>query len=165
MRWHQITEGRVVTEAQVGTPISIDLVPRSVKEDIITLMLSNCPRFEDYWMKEHGIMSFNETYVAQFFFGTEDLDDDSLDDMTFTVTPLVLNPNEINNTNRSVSDNVVAKYAALSTPPPPILVIREGQGWKIIEGGHRIAAAKLRGSETIRAYDVTDLCNMDFEGL
>lgn len=158
----------LITEA-VMQRVSIEQLPYETKQDIIVMLLDNCPPFEEYWMKHEGIMSFNETYVSQFIFGYE-IDyhpegDGAGDENWFPVDILTLSPDEIDNTNRSVSNNVVAKYAALYTTPPMILVKREGSGWKIVEGGHRLAAAKLKGSKTIKAVDVTIFFNTDYEAL
>ncbi len=146
--------------------IPVDSLPRETKEDILALLLVNCPPFEKYWMEHHGVMSFVESYVSQFVFGDEDLDDvGGYDGDTFKVSKLVLNPQDIDNAKRSVSDMVVGKYTALTTKAPPILVRRVNNGWRIAEGGHRIAAAKARGDKSIEAYDVTVFYTADYESL
>jgi hypothetical protein len=156
-------------EAHLIKKVGVDSLPYETKQDILAMLLVNCPAFEDYWMEEHGVMSFNQTYVSQFIFGYE-IDhhpdgDGSEDENWFPVSIIDLAPDEIDNTNRSVSDNVVAQYAKMTTTPPLILVRRQGTGWRIVEGGHRIAAAKIRGVETIRAVDVTIFFETDWSAL
>lgn len=142
-----------------ATTISIDDLPLSAKQDIIDMLLTNCAPFERYWMKTHGVMSFIESYVSQNVFGTEDLahskEEGYGDGQHFRVAVFPIDPNEIDNSRRSVSDSQVGKYAALSTAPPPILVVKTARGWRIAEGGHRLAAAKQNGAKTIIAVDVS----------
>lgn len=149
--------------------MGIDLLPFSVKQDIIVMLLENCPPFEEYWMASRGIMTFNETYVSQAIFGYEieyhPEGDGDPDPNWFPVEVFDIDPQEIDNSMRNVSDNVVGKYAALTTTPPPILVKPEGSRWKIVEGGHRLAAAKRNGAKSIRAVDVSIFFTTDYKEL
>lgn len=146
--------------------ISIDDLPITAKQDLITMLLTNCPAFKEYWMREQSIMSFTETYVAQFIFGTEDLQHSAQKgyaDQPFEVRAVALHPHEIDSEDRPVSDNVVTRYAALTTEAPPILVRRIGTKWRIVEGGHRLAAAKANNAKTISAYDVSVFFEVDWD--
>lgn len=49
------------------------------------------------------------------------------------------------------------RYASMSTEAPPILVRRDRNGWHIIDGNRRAAAAQMRGDGTVRAIDASDL--------
>lgn len=163
-KWIDIAKSCPLVES-VGHKININDLPLAAKHDIIDMLLTNCPDFKEFWTREHGIMSFNETYVAQFIFGTEDLLNASTkgySDQPFAVRELSLDPQEIDNRDRPVSDNVVQRYAALATEPPPILVRRFGTGWNLVEGGHRLAAAKATRN-MIRAYDVSMFFEIDWD--
>ena len=45
--------------------------------------------------------------------------------------------------------NIVRRYAAMTTPFPPIKVRAAGNNYEVCDGGHRLAAARLRGDEWI----------------
>ncbi|MFH0838960.1 MAG: hypothetical protein V1893_02120 [Candidatus Omnitrophota bacterium] len=53
---------------------------------------------------------------------------------------------------RSTDREKVDRYAALTTEASPIIVITRGTKHRIIDGLHRLKAAKERGDATIRAY-------------
>ncbi len=148
MRWIELTENQ---------KISVDDVSDSVRADIIDFLLTNAPEFKKYWLDTHGVMSFDEAYVAQFVFGyelgsnsTQGFGNDAL-----KITKLTLDPNEI--VGKDYSPTVANKYAGLNTDPPPILVYRDGNQWKCAEGGHRHAAARITGIKSISAFDITHL--------
>lgn len=149
-----------------STIMSIDALAFTTKQDIIVMLLENCPEFEAAWMRHEGESSFDETYVSQVIFGYEieyHPKQSSNDLNWFPVTVIQIDPNEIENAERSVSDNVVAKYAALKTAPPMILIKKTGKGWHIVEGGHRLAAAKMNGAKTISAVDVSVFFATDWD--
>ena len=161
MRYREIIEN-------VEQGVSIDMLPASVKQDILDMMLGpNGPEtFEPFWMKTYGVMSFTETYLSQFFFGDENLHETGgYDGDTIKVNMLELNPRELYSENRGVSDLAVSNYAAMSTTPPPVLARREGDRWKLVEGGHRIAAAVQRGTSKVRVVDVTSFWATDWENM
>lgn len=55
-------------------------------------------------------------------------------------------------TKSGLDGSLVAKYAAMDSLPPPILVIRSGNAFKIVDGHHRVAAAKRNGVEKILVF-------------
>lgn len=59
--------------------------------------------------------------------------------------------------NGGTSPLAVDNYAALNSKAPPVLVEKTDKGWKIVEGRHRLAAARKRGDTNISAVDVTGL--------
>jgi hypothetical protein len=132
------------------------MLPAATKADILDMCLgpNGPPEFEKFWMDTHGVMSFNETYVSQFLFGEEDLNKTG-GGGALSVAEVKLSPSALDNSRRSVSDLVVGQYTRLRTKAPPILVRQTAKGWKLVEGGHRLAAAKARGDQTIDAIDVT----------
>lgn len=58
---------------------------------------------------------------------------------------------------RGIDASVAQEYAGRETPLPPILVRREGRGWHVIDGNHRIEAARQRGLAEIEVQDASDL--------
>ncbi len=60
-------------------------------------------------------------------------------------------------TGKQTSQKVVEDYAAQPAGGPRILVEKVDGKWKLIEGGHRLAAAKARGDKTILALDMTGM--------
>ena len=50
------------------------------------------------------------------------------------------------------SSKLIDKYAKLTTEYPPIILDDAGFGVEIVDGFHRVAAAKKRGDKTIKAY-------------
>jgi hypothetical protein len=44
---------------------------------------------------------------------------------------------------------LVARYAAMTTPMPPIRIVKVPGGFWVSDGGHRLAAARMRGDELI----------------
>jgi hypothetical protein len=146
--------------------VSVDMLPAVVKQDILDMLLgpNHPPGFEKFWMAEHGIMSYDETYVSQFLFGDENLTKTGgYDGNTIKVRFVALNPAVLDNSRRSVSDRVVSQYSKLTTSAPPILVRQEQGAWKLVEGGHRLAAAKARGDKVIQGVDVTTFFTMTAE--
>ena len=55
-------------------------------------------------------------------------------------------------TKTELDESMVAKYAAMDSLPPPILVIRSGNALKIVDGHHRVAAAKRKGVEKVLVF-------------
>lgn len=75
-----------------------------------------------------------------------------------------MNPLDIDNKGRSVSSQFVERYKKQleHSEAPPIIVAKNDNGqFKIIEGGHRLAAAKEAGVKNIATIDVTELLNVD----
>lgn len=67
-------------------------------------------------------------------------------------------PESINDVGRKVSDRLVEQYQKMrdTSEPPPILVRRDDSGqFSIVEGGHRLQAAKRSGAKDIPVVDVT----------
>lgn len=146
--------------------VSIDMLPASVKADILDMCLGpNGPKaFEEFWVSTHGIMSFDESYVSQFLFGDENLNvTGEYGGDTIRVNELELDPRVLFNDRRSVSDLAVGKYAALSTTAPPVLARRTPSGWKLVEGGHRVAAAVRRQDVLVNVVDVSAFFDMTIE--
>lgn len=82
--------------------------------------------------------------------------------------PEPVNPLQINDTGRLVSEPVVKQYQQMlkSSEAPPILIRRDESGAAhIVEGGHRLQAAKREGAGQIKAVDITDLLAMKPEHL
>jgi hypothetical protein len=48
-----------------------------------------------------------------------------------------------------IDDDKVEEFAALTTPFPPIVVGKDGE---VIDGGHRLLAARKRGDTTLPVY-------------
>ena len=46
----------------------------------------------------------------------------------------------------------IERYASLDTEAPPIVVVEKPEGYHVIDGHHRLEAAKIRGEGTISAY-------------
>jgi len=65
---------------------------------------------------------------------------------------LLVNPNTIRESEWYISDDMVADLASSSKQFPPIVIDRQGS---IIDGGHRLAAAKLRGDKNILVFKPT----------
>ncbi len=147
-----VTYGVDHINEDVGQAVCIDDVPDSVKADIIDMMLART-NFEAAYHAEYGVYPTDEDVKGELF---------GLAKCPFSITPLKLSPKEISNAKRSVSDKVVQQYRGMTTTPPPILVRKEGRGWKIVEGGHRLAAAQLSGREMLDAYDVSAFFDVDW---
>ena len=75
----------------------------------------------------------------------EDFEDD--DRVYGTFKCLEMNPQDIEDSEWDVSDHKVKKLMTITQPFPPIVLNKFG--W-IIDGGHRLAAAKLRGDAKIK---------------
>ncbi len=156
------THRAIVSRKAAPAPVAetkgmgIDMLPAATKADILDMCLgpNGPPAFEQFWVDTHGIMSFTESYLSQFLFGDENLNKTG-GGGALNVEVLQLSPDQLDNSRRSVSDLVVGQYTALRTKAPPILVRREGAEWKLVEGGHRLAAAKARGDNTVDAVDVS----------
>jgi len=58
---------------------------------------------------------------------------------------------------RDLSADKIAAYAKIETVPPEIIVRRNGAGWHVIDGRHRIAVARQRGDDDIAALDASSL--------
>jgi hypothetical protein len=73
------------------------------------------------------------------------------------VPEVSLNPSEIE-TSKATSPAAVASYAKLSGAAAPRVLVEKVDGkWRLIEGGHRLAAAKQRGDNAVRALDMTGM--------
>jgi hypothetical protein len=155
----------LIEEARPITSVDVDQLPASAKADILDMFQSDNgpPAFEEFWMADNGIMSFNDTYISQFIFGDENLNVQGEGGGLFMVNCLTLDPRVLYSPRRSVSDLAVDKYAAMTTKAPPVLVRKVSKGWKLVEGGHRLAAAVKRGDTSIDAIDVSVFFNMTVE--
>ena len=49
----------------------------------------------------------------------------------------------------------VSRYAGMTADAPPIIVRRDGDGWRIVDGHRRLMAARRRGDGDIAALDAT----------
>lgn len=58
---------------------------------------------------------------------------------------------------RGVDSATVRDYASRTTQAPPILVRRDRNGWHLIDGNHRLEAARSRGDTQIDALDASSL--------
>ena len=155
----QYYQGEIKTKTDDGY-ISIDSLNETEKQDIIDALFSE--RFKgfnlDVW-EEIGnkVSSYTDEYIADEIFGQQN---------PIVVKRLSLSPNDIDNKNRSVSDKAVSQYQdMLSQSDAPAILIskKDGGGWKIIEGGHRLKAAQMSGKKSINAIDVTELEGMDWK--
>jgi len=50
--------------------------------------------------------------------------------------------------------DLVRMYAAMTTTPPPIKIRAVGDHYEVADGGHRLAAARLRGDEWIPTIEL-----------
>lgn len=51
-------------------------------------------------------------------------------------------------------EGIVARYAAMAPgTAPPITLRKEPKGWRVVDGGHRLAAAIRRGDEFINTRE------------
>lgn len=148
--WINLIEGDI-------NSVEIDMLPAATKADILYMCLGpNGPAsLKNFWLETYGIMSFAESYLSQSLFGSENLNKKGSGGIDLHVKFVELPVETLDNKHRSVSDFVVKNYSLLQTKAPPILVRREGEEWKLVEGGHRLAAAKSRGDERIDAVDVS----------
>lgn len=152
---------------EISSAVNISRLPAVVKADILDMCLGpNGPSsLREYWLDTYGVMSFNETYLAQALFGFENLNRTS-DDGVVEVSYVTVKIDELYNPNRSISGFITDRYSKLATEAPPVLVRRDSSGWKLVEGGNRTAAAKIRGNEFIRAIDVSAFFGpVDWEAL
>jgi hypothetical protein len=60
-----------------------------------------------------------------------------------------INPIEIDSSEWDIDDDKVNEYAAISTQFPPIVIDQNGS---IVDGGHRLEAAKQRGDDYIAVF-------------
>lgn len=60
---------------------------------------------------------------------------------------LEMNPNDIEESEWHIDDDKIRQLSQSKKPFPPIVL--NSNGW-IIDGGHRLAAAKLRGDSKIK---------------
>lgn len=147
-------------------PMSIDMAPPSVKADIVDMVLGpHGPQsFLEYYGEAYGVNPTGED-VSSFLFGSSDLSKTGeLFGASLNIHPVSISPKQIYSGSRSVSDAVVLRYSkADSKTIPPVLVRKQGQEWKLIEGGHRVAAAMAAGWPVIPAYDVSSFWETDWE--
>lgn len=140
--------------------VALDALPATAKSDILDMLLGpNGPKaFEKAWVDYHGVASFNDTYVAQTLFCSENLSNSGncVEPVMMLGSPEPISVSNISAKDRGVSNSVVSAYAGMSADTsPPILVRKSGDEWVLVEGGHRLMAARMRGSDTIMAYDVS----------
>lgn len=58
---------------------------------------------------------------------------------------------------RDLSAGKIADYVDMETTAPAIIVRRNGSGWHVIDGRHRIAVSRQRGDADILAIDASCL--------
>jgi hypothetical protein len=136
----------------------VDDLSAHEKADLVqSLAVEFIPGFNmDHWQEVFGgVDRYTDDQIGQQLFGLTD---------PLTVRRVSLNPREIDNKNRATSPNAVRDYKKQlkKSKAPAILVRKEGDMWKIVEGGHRLKAAQEAKAESIDAIDVTDLANMDW---
>jgi hypothetical protein len=133
-------------------------MPESVRQDVGTAILTRdaytqtTPYMDAWEAAGRSLDDFNETQIIEVLRG--------IDDLRLQVERI--NPQTVNDQGRAVSDAVVEQYRKMldDGDAPPILVRRDADGnLEVIEGGHRLQAAKRAGRDEIDAVDVTDLLN------
>jgi hypothetical protein len=128
-------------QASPGNAVEYDSLPDETKGDIAAWLHENVPALRDEWSPEH---------VNQ-----------ELADLT---DPVVLNivqlpVKRLLPKDRAVSKIAVDKYSKMPGQTAPPIVVANG---KLLEGGHRVAAAVKRGDATITAIDITPLTKVDW---
>lgn len=155
----ELLEHDLLMDAGANERISVDELNDSERADLVlALATERIPGFNmDVWERQFGeVQSYTDDQIAQQIFGLTD---------PLTVSRITLDPREINNTNRATSDRAVATYSEMlkTSPTPPALIVAKVEGvWKILEGGHRLRAAKESGLTAVNAIDVTPLMGMDW---
>ncbi len=139
-----------VAEPQAANLVEVDELTAQEQEDLVTALLEG--RSESF--SAAAGESYTEESLRQELFGLVD---------PLMVRRLTLPLDAVSAAGRAFSESVAASYARLSTKAPAILVKREGDGWALVEGGHRHEAAVLRGDALIDVVDVTDILQMDWE--
>lgn len=145
-----------LVEFVIRRSVEVDHLPDQVKADIVDMMMTRNTGFIAAYEAEYGRHSLSDENVRGEIFGVNS---------PIRVDVLNLNPKDIDSEGRQVSDLAVQNYVDMlqDSSPPPVLVRHNGVGWQIVEGGHRLAAAKAAGVGMIGAVDVTDFFQRDWE--
>lgn len=146
-----LAQSAVPAAAPAAVLIEVDELSAQEQEDLVTALLEG--RSDSFSRATSG-ESYSEEYVRQELFGLQD---------PLMVRRLTLPLEAISAAGRSFSGSVAAAYAGLSSKAPAILVKRDGDGWALVEGGHRYQAALIRGDALIDVVDVTDILQMDWK--
>ncbi len=148
------SEVRALPEKQQpGRRVTVDELSNFEKAEIVTAISAGRSPSATKALKEI-IGGISDQAIKDNIFGLVD---------PLTVNRIEISPKTIDNKGRGISQEEVKRQAALKTEAPAILVRRQGDGWRIVEGGHRLAAAQTRGDTTINAIDVTALLDMDWQ--
>lgn len=125
------------------TLVALDDLPEETREDIVMWLLEELP------------------IVSKNGWDAYDLRANLFDLVDPPKVPLFkVNPNAVlAHPDRGVSTSVVQKYAAMPGDPPPIVL----DGKKLLEGGHRLMAARLNRRPWIMAVDIAFLIRMDWK--
>lgn len=59
---------------------------------------------------------------------------------------------DMDNVSDPDSQSLVLSYSKLNTCPPPIIIVLGENGYRIIDGYHRVGAAILMGKKKLKAY-------------
>jgi hypothetical protein len=122
--------------------IQIEQLPRETQVEIASVLFEEVPELADHWSWE---------YTLQEITGLPDPLVLSLEESNLSTLPSTLN----------VSPIATEKYRRLflrGQKPPPILLNQT----KILDGCHRIAAARLAGQPTLNALQIHPLITMDW---
>jgi hypothetical protein len=121
------------------TRIGIDSLPRESHDDIVMWMTETMPERGDEYSIRHNLIGI--------------VDEPFLVAALIPVSEIEVSPT------RGVSELAVKNYSARpSHSAPPIIL----NGLRLLEGGHRLAAAKLRGDASIYAVDIKPLIDMNW---
>lgn len=143
---------RLIESVQIQD-MCVDDLPMQTKHDIVDMLIEQPTGFADSYKETYGEYSLRDENVFDEIFDVG---------CPIRVNVFKIDPMEIDNTNRGVSDDVVSHYQTLKTMAPPVLIRQTENGWKIVEGGHRLAAAKANHTPLIQAVDVTEFFETDW---
>ena len=145
--------GALPKKQQPGRRVTVDELSNFEKGEIVTAISAGRSPSATKAFKEI-IGGISDQAIKDNIFGLTD---------PLTVHRIEISPTTIDSEGRGISPEEVQRQATLMTEAPAILVRRQGDGWRIVEGGHRLAAAQTRGDTTIKAIDVTALLDMDWQ--
>lgn len=163
-----VAEG-VVSPAAAARPVAPEMpsfadLPQTAKEDAALAIFNKdaygkTAPYMDAWEKAgRSLDNFDEANILKTL-------EQNASNLKFKIE--TLNPKEIKNlsidgvSERSVSRNFVEKYKDMlnTSEAPPILISRDASGKPfVVEGGHRLQAAKEAG-KPIKAIDIGELLN------
>jgi hypothetical protein len=131
-------------------------LPPSVKADLADAVgAGRFPEFARGYADFHGADPRDADVAAELFEPT---------DAPYIALGKVPTQNISAAKDRQVSPQVVARYAAMpSRTAPPLLVRKTGTGYQLVEGGHRLAAAKARGDAYVPIADMSSLGDLDWD--